>query len=547
MDYFTDWLLSENAPTIPSSALVDNFDELPEIVRNSVRNNKYGISKYASLLDDPRENPNNVKIGMMVSRDKDGGKNPGYLVSLYLMRNKGLMGKQFVPSEFSAWGGGSNEFDVKISELKKYTPEEKPKLKPKPKEKEGYESGGYKPLKQKTPCEKRFAVDSPDDLLGNRAITFIYLPAGSKAYDDSEPTKEDRLYCTKGGAVHDTGIVQKFPYNPTGMLLRMKGISGRLGSMAECSMISYWGDQYSDSHNPNSPQISKLASYLAYHFPEMMKDLDNVVVKPDNGQVQKIKVTRTPCKGYMWIDPNAKSAQEDGEDVEPGCPDLDYRNTMVKLHTGTAAEKSQLAQKICNLQIDPQKCPKTVQLAQALRGRVNCKVQGQPNLEKDRRDWRLMVKDRRRYERGQYESVAPTYSDMEISFRNFLTEAPMGGPPMPPPGGMGGPPGMPPMPPPPMGGGLGGPPGMPPMGGPPGMPGAPGQQQPKPHIIKGNDVWSTLESIVKGEKPEDSGDNQSQSSNDQNNAVESQPQPQGPPQAQGPQGGPQHLMGVPGM
>lgn len=134
----------------------------------------------------------------------------------------------------------------------------------------------------------------------------------------------------------------------------------------------------------------------------------------------------------------------------------------------------------------------------------------------------------------------------------------MGGPPMPPPGGLGGPPmGGPPMPPPPMGGGLGGPPGMPPMGGPPGMPGAPGQQQqqPKPLIIKGGDVWSTLESIVKGEKPEDLGDDQSQSGNEKTNAVKSEPQPQGSQQAQGPQGlpqggpqgGPQHLLGIPGM
>ena len=140
-----------------------------------------------------------------------------------------------------------------------------------------------------------------------------------------------------------------------------------------------------------------------------------------------------------------------------------------------------------------------------------------------------------------------------FSFRNFLIEAPMGGPPMPPPGGgLGGPPGGglggPPMPPPPMGGGLGGPPGMPPPMGGPGMPGAPGSAQPKPLIIKGGDVWSTLESLVKGEKPEDSGDPQSQSGNSKNNAVESMPQSQGPPQqAPNPQGGMQHLLGTPGM
>ena len=137
-----------------------------------------------------------------------------------------------------------------------------------------------------------------------------------------------------------------------------------------------------------------------------------------------------------------------------------------------------------------------------------------------------------------------------ISFRDFLTEAPMGGPPPAPPmGGPGGAPGglpgagMPMAPPPPMGGGLGGPP-MPPMGGPPpGMPGAPGQQQPVPHIIKGNDVWSTLESIIKGEKVDDSGDSQSQPSNTQDNTIQSQPQSQGMQQNQAPQ----HLMGVPGM
>jgi len=119
---------------------------------------------------------------------------------------------------------------------------------------------------------------------------------------------------------------------------------------------------------------------------------------------------------------------------------------------------------------------------------------------------------------------------MIFSFKNFLIEVDgppppmggdMGGPPgMPMGGGMGGPPGMPM----PMGGGMGGPPGMPmggPMGGPPGMPG--GGEQPKPHIIKGADVWSVLDSLSRGKKPKDDTEkDKSQSRNDKPNDVQSE-------------------------
>ena len=150
---------------------------------------------------------------------------------------------------------------------------------------------------------------------------------------------------------------------------------------------------------------------------------------------------------------------------------------------------------------------------------------------------------------------------MELpSFKEFVLSeiGPPGMPPGPPGGGLGGPP----PPGPPMGGGLGGPPGGP-MGGPPGMgppgmPGAPGQGAAKPHVIKSSDVWSVLEDLLNGEDPsakDKKEDSHKPSGQDQQNPVQSPPQPGMPPapggmpgMPPGPAGGPAPgLMGVPGM
>ena len=100
---------------------------------------------------------------------------------------------------------------------------------------------------------------------------------------------------------------------------------------------------------------------------------------------------------------------------------------------------------------------------------------------------------------------------LHMKFAEFIRlneVAPMGGMPMPPPGGgLGGPPmpppagGMGPASLPPPGGGLGGPP-MPPPGGAP-MPGAPGQPGQQPTEIKTKDVWELLEKLLSGETSAD--------------------------------------------
>lgn len=215
--------------------------------------------------------------------------------------------------------------------------------------------------------------------LENIEYSNIHSPYDLNSFKNSESVvtfiyeiEKNTVYCTNGKVLH-TSLETYVEHKLNTYLSPSNKIYGRIAKIKNDVLFIFFNDK------TNFKQyVNDIFGNIIHNMPIFKnKNFKYYEKSAFNDEVTKIKPNINNNIYFQWFNENEIENHSDELSVQSyyDCPEIDYQNLMTKLHTGTAEEKNNIALRICNLKIDPKKCPIVAKQVEALKARCNCKKQ----------------------------------------------------------------------------------------------------------------------------------------------------------------------------